>query len=95
MKIYVSEHIWDFDLREALEEISAQRRGQALRFKYSTDTTPSTVGVNVRVLLTASIVALLPFRMAPFEYASRSATELFISGLLADNVQVCPALRRI
>ena len=34
MKIYVSEHIWDFDLREALEEISPQRREQALRFKY-------------------------------------------------------------
>lgn len=34
MKILVSEHIWDFDLREALEEISAQRREQALKFKY-------------------------------------------------------------
>ena len=34
MKILVSEHIWDFDLREGLEEISAQRREQALKFKY-------------------------------------------------------------
>ena len=30
----VSEKIWDFDLREALEEMSAQRREQALKFKH-------------------------------------------------------------
>ena len=34
MKIYVSEEIWDFDLKTALEEISEQRREQALKFKY-------------------------------------------------------------
>ena len=32
--IYLSEHIWDFDLSKALEEISAQRREQALKFKF-------------------------------------------------------------
>ncbi|MBR1502255.1 MAG: 4'-phosphopantetheinyl transferase superfamily protein [Prevotella sp.] len=30
----MSEKIWDFDLREALEEISPQRREQALKFKF-------------------------------------------------------------
>ena len=30
----VSEEIWDFDLEAALEEISEQRREQALKFKY-------------------------------------------------------------
>lgn len=30
----VSEKIWDFNLREALEEVSAQRKEQALKFKY-------------------------------------------------------------
>ena len=34
MKIYVSEHIWDFNLEAALGEISAQRREQALKFKH-------------------------------------------------------------
>ena len=34
MKIYVSEHIWDFSLEAALGEISAQRREQALKFKH-------------------------------------------------------------
>ncbi len=34
MKIYVSEHIWDFDLEAALREISEQRREQALKFKF-------------------------------------------------------------
>lgn len=34
MKIYVSEKIWDFDLGAALGEISAQRREQALKFKF-------------------------------------------------------------
>ena len=34
MKILVSENIWDFDLEAALKEISAQRREQALKFKY-------------------------------------------------------------
>ena len=32
--IYISEHIWDFDLPSALEEISEQRREQALKFKF-------------------------------------------------------------
>ena len=32
--IYLSEDIWDFDLSKALEEISAQRREQALKFKF-------------------------------------------------------------
>ena len=32
--IYLSEHIWDFDLPSALEEISEQRREQALKFKF-------------------------------------------------------------
>ena len=34
MKLLVSEHIWDFDLEAALGEISAQRREQALKFKF-------------------------------------------------------------
>ena len=34
MKIYVSEEIWDFDLEAALQEISEQRREQALKFKF-------------------------------------------------------------
>ena len=34
MKVLVSEDIWEFDLEAALGEISAQRREQALRFKY-------------------------------------------------------------
>lgn len=34
MRILVSEDIWGFDLDEALKEISAQRREQALRFRY-------------------------------------------------------------
>ena len=34
MKVLVSEDIWEFDLESALGEISAQRREQALRFKY-------------------------------------------------------------
>lgn len=34
MKILVSENIWDFDLEAALKEISAQRREQALKFRY-------------------------------------------------------------
>ena len=34
MKIYISEEIWDFDLEAALQEISEQRREQALKFKY-------------------------------------------------------------
>jgi 4'-phosphopantetheinyl transferase len=34
MKVLVSEDIWDFDLEEALKGISAQRREQALKFKY-------------------------------------------------------------
>ena len=32
--IYISEHIWDFNLPSALEEISEQRREQALKFKF-------------------------------------------------------------
>ena len=34
MKILVSEDIWDFDLEAGLREISAQRREQALKFKF-------------------------------------------------------------
>ena len=34
MRIIVSEEIWDFDLEAALEEISVQRREQALKFKF-------------------------------------------------------------
>ena len=34
MKVLISEKIWDFDLGEALKGISAQRREQALKFKY-------------------------------------------------------------
>lgn len=34
MKILVSENIWDFDLEATLKEISAQRREQALKFRY-------------------------------------------------------------
>ena len=34
VKVLLSEDIWDFDLCKALEEISAQRREQALRFKF-------------------------------------------------------------
>ena len=34
MRIIVSEEIWDFDLEAALEDISVQRREQALKFKF-------------------------------------------------------------
>ena len=34
MKLLISEKIWDFDLAAALEEISDQRREQALKFKH-------------------------------------------------------------
>ena len=34
MKVLVSEDIWDFDLDEALRDISEQRREQALKFKH-------------------------------------------------------------
>ena len=34
MRVLISEEIWDFDLEEALREISAQRREQALKFKF-------------------------------------------------------------
>ena len=34
MHVFLSEEIWDFDLAAALEEISGQRREQALKFKY-------------------------------------------------------------
>ena len=34
MKLLVSEGIWDFDLGQALQLISAERREQALRFKH-------------------------------------------------------------
>lgn len=34
MKVLVSEDIWEFDLKAALKEISAQRREQALKFKH-------------------------------------------------------------
>ena len=33
-RILISEDIWDFDLSEALQEISGQRREQALMFKF-------------------------------------------------------------
>ena len=33
-KIFISEKIWEFDLETALGEISAQRREQALKFKF-------------------------------------------------------------
>lgn len=32
--LYLNDHIWDFDLDEALSQLSAQRREQALRFKH-------------------------------------------------------------
>lgn len=34
MRVFISNHIWDFDLEAALGEISAQRREQALKFKH-------------------------------------------------------------
>ena len=34
MHVFLSEDIWDFDLNAALEEISEQRREQALKFKH-------------------------------------------------------------
>jgi len=34
MRVLLSEDIWDFDLEAALQEISEQRREQALKFKY-------------------------------------------------------------
>lgn len=34
MRILLSEDIWDFDLEAALEDVSPQRREQALKFKY-------------------------------------------------------------
>lgn len=34
MRIIVSEHIWDFDFQAALQQISEQRREQALKFKH-------------------------------------------------------------
>ena len=33
-KILVDDHIWDFNLEAALNDISAQRKEQALKFKY-------------------------------------------------------------
>ena len=32
--LYLNDHIWDFNLDEALSQLSAQRREQALRFKH-------------------------------------------------------------
>jgi len=32
--LYLNDHIWDFDLNEALAQLSPQRREQALRFKH-------------------------------------------------------------
>ena len=32
--MYVDDHLWDFDLATALQEISAQRREQALRYRH-------------------------------------------------------------
>ena len=34
MRVLLSEDIWEFDLKAALEEISPQRREQALKFKH-------------------------------------------------------------
>ena len=34
MRVLVSEDIWEFDLEAALKDISAQRREQALKFKF-------------------------------------------------------------
>ena len=34
MAIYINDHIYDFDLETALNELSAQRREQALKFKH-------------------------------------------------------------
>ena len=34
MRVLISEEIWDFDLEAAMGEISAQRREQALKFKF-------------------------------------------------------------
>ena len=34
MRVLISEEIWDFDLEVAMGEISAQRREQALKFKF-------------------------------------------------------------
>ena len=35
--IYIDDHIMDFDLRQALTEVSAQRREQALRYRHERD----------------------------------------------------------
>ena len=35
--IYIDDHIWDFDLLEALDAVSPQRREYALRFKHERD----------------------------------------------------------
>lgn len=32
--LYLNDHIWDFDLDEALQQLSQQRREQALRFRH-------------------------------------------------------------
>ena len=34
MKVYINDHIGDFDLQLALQSISSQRREQALQFKF-------------------------------------------------------------
>ena len=35
--IYIDDHIHDFDLQEALETVSPQRRAQALRYRHERD----------------------------------------------------------
>ena len=35
--IYIDDHIWDFDLQQALEQVSPQRREYALRYRHERD----------------------------------------------------------
>lgn len=35
--VYIDENIWDFDLQQALEQVSAQRREYALRYRHERD----------------------------------------------------------
>lgn len=60
--IYIDDHIWDFDLRHALETISEWRRGYALRYRRELDQRLSVAAYKLlqRALLTEYGIHILP-----------------------------------
>ena len=72
--IYLDDHIWDFDLQQALAKVSPQRREYALRYRLERDQRLSVVAYR---LLQRALLAEYGIEVAPqFHYDENGKPQL-------------------